>query len=80
MTTLSSGCPTGEPKGCLLSHGNVYYKGRVYLDLLAWTARDRYFAPVPVEIVAAFPLTGSGKVQKPQKAYAVEKYGLKGPA
>jgi len=38
---------TGEPKGCLLSHGNVYYKCRVYTELHAWTARDRYFVPVP---------------------------------
>jgi fatty-acyl-CoA synthase len=34
--------------------------------------------PKYVEIVESFPLTGSGKVQKfRQKAYAVEKYGLK---
>ncbi len=34
--------------------------------------------PKYVEIVDRFPLTGSGKVQKyKQKAYAVEKYGLK---
>ena len=26
---------TGEPKGCLLSHGNMYYKCRVYTDLHA---------------------------------------------
>jgi len=38
---------TGEPKGCLLSHGNVYYKCRVYAELHDWTARDRYFVPVP---------------------------------
>ena len=38
---------TGEPKGCLLSHGNVYYKCRVYTELHHWTARDRYFVPVP---------------------------------
>ena len=38
---------TGEPKGCLLSHGNVYYKCRVYTALNEWTARDRYFVPVP---------------------------------
>jgi len=38
---------TGEPKGCLLSHGNVYYKCRVYTELHEWTARDRYFVPVP---------------------------------
>jgi len=37
--------------------------------------------PRYVEIVDAFPLTGSGKVQKfKQKAYAIEKYGLKCPA
>ena len=38
---------TGEPKGCLLSHGNVYYQCRVYTELHEWTARDRYFVPVP---------------------------------
>jgi fatty-acyl-CoA synthase len=38
---------TGEPKGCLLSHGNIYYKCRVYQDLHGWTARDRYLVPVP---------------------------------
>ncbi len=37
--------------------------------------------PEYVEIVESFPLTGSGKVQKfKQKAYAVEKYNLTGPA
>jgi fatty-acyl-CoA synthase len=37
--------------------------------------------PKYVEIVERFPLTGSGKVQKfKQKAYAVEKYALEGPA
>ncbi len=38
---------TGEPKGCLLSHGNIYYKCRVYVDLHGWTASDRYLVPVP---------------------------------
>jgi fatty-acyl-CoA synthase len=51
-------------------------------DVMAF-ARDRianFKLPRYVEIVDQFPLTGSGKVQKfKQKAYAVEKYGLKGP-
>ncbi|HET8578295.1 MAG TPA: AMP-binding protein [Methylomirabilota bacterium] len=38
---------TGEPKGCLLSHGNMYYKCRVYTDLHGWTAEDRYLVAVP---------------------------------
>jgi fatty-acyl-CoA synthase len=38
---------TGEPKGCLLSHGNMYYKCRVYTDLHHWTHADRYLVPVP---------------------------------
>jgi fatty-acyl-CoA synthase len=38
---------TGEPKGCLLSHRNVYFKTRVYVDLHRWTAEDRYLVPVP---------------------------------
>jgi fatty-acyl-CoA synthase len=38
---------TGEPKGCLLSHGNMYYKCRVYVDLHHWTHTDRYLVPVP---------------------------------
>ncbi|HEV8676224.1 MAG TPA: AMP-binding protein, partial [Methylomirabilota bacterium] len=37
--------------------------------------------PRYVEIVDAFPMTGSGKVQKfKQQAHAVAKYGLEGPA
>jgi fatty-acyl-CoA synthase len=38
---------TGEPKGCLLSHGNMYFKCRVYTDLHGWTHEDRYLVPVP---------------------------------
>jgi fatty-acyl-CoA synthase len=38
---------TGEPKGCLLSHGNMYWKCRVYTDLHGWTSADRYLVPVP---------------------------------
>jgi fatty-acyl-CoA synthase len=38
---------TGDPKGCLLSHRNMYYKCRVYTDLHGWTAADRYLVPVP---------------------------------
>jgi fatty-acyl-CoA synthase len=38
---------TGEPKGCLLSHGNMYYKCRVYVELHHWTHADRYLVPVP---------------------------------
>jgi len=38
---------TGEPKGCLLSHGNVYFKCRVYTELHGWTSDDRYLVPVP---------------------------------
>jgi fatty-acyl-CoA synthase len=38
---------TGEPKGCLLSHGNMFYKCRVYTELHGWTAEDRCLVPVP---------------------------------
>ena len=38
---------TGEPKGCLLSHRNMYYKCRVYTELHGWTAEDRCLVPVP---------------------------------
>jgi fatty-acyl-CoA synthase len=52
-------------------------------ELIAF-ARGRianFKVPKYVEVVERFPLTGSGKVQKfKQKAYAVEKYALKGPA
>ena len=51
--------------------------------VIAW-ARGRianFKVPKHVEIVAEFPLTGSGKVQKfRQKAWAIERYGFKGPA
>ncbi len=38
---------TGQPKGCLLSHGNLWYKARVYRDLHGWTPQDRYLVAVP---------------------------------
>jgi len=38
---------TGEPKGCLLSHGNMFEKTRVYTELHRWTHEDRYLVPVP---------------------------------
>jgi fatty-acyl-CoA synthase len=38
---------TGEPKGCLLSHGNFWYKAREYLALHRWTADDRCLVAVP---------------------------------
>jgi len=38
---------TGNPKGCLLSHGNLWYKARVYVELHEWTADDRYLVAVP---------------------------------
>jgi fatty-acyl-CoA synthase len=60
---------TGEPKGCLLSHGNMYYKCRVYTELHGWTAEDRYLVPVPyfhifgsMGAIAANCLVGSTQV------------------
>jgi fatty-acyl-CoA synthase len=38
---------TGAPKGCLLSHGNFWYKAREYLSLHEWTAADRCLVAVP---------------------------------
>jgi fatty-acyl-CoA synthase len=38
---------TGDPKGCLLSHGNFWYKAREYLALHGWTAEDRCLVAVP---------------------------------
>jgi fatty-acyl-CoA synthase len=38
---------TGAPKGCLLSHGNFWYKAREYLKLHAWTEEDRCLVAVP---------------------------------
>lgn len=38
---------TGAPKGCLLSHGNLWHKARTYLELHRWTVEDRYLVPVP---------------------------------
>ncbi len=59
----------GLPKGCLLSHGNFWYKCRVYLDLHGWTADDRCLVPVPyfhifgaMGGIAANALAGSTQV------------------
>ena len=38
---------TGAPKGCLLSHGNFWYKVREYLTLHEWTSDDRCLVAVP---------------------------------
>jgi fatty-acyl-CoA synthase len=38
---------TGSPKGCLLSHGNFWYKAREYLSLHGWTPGDRCLVAVP---------------------------------
>jgi fatty-acyl-CoA synthase len=57
---------------------------RLQAEEIAAFARGKianFKVPKYVEIVEEFPLTGSGKVQKfKQKAYAVEKYHLAGPA
>jgi fatty-acyl-CoA synthase len=60
---------TGAPKGCLLSHGNFWYKAREYLKLHEWTAEDRCLVPVPyfhifgaLGCVAANALAGSTQI------------------
>jgi fatty-acyl-CoA synthase len=60
---------TGSPKGCLLSHGNFWYKAREYLDLHGWTAEDRCLVAVPyfhifgaLGCIAANLLAGSTQV------------------
>ncbi len=60
---------TGEPKGCLLSHGNMYFKCCVYTELHGWTSEDRYLVPVPyfhifgsMGGVAANCLVGSAQI------------------
>jgi fatty-acyl-CoA synthase len=60
---------TGEPKGCLLSHGNMFHKCRVYTELHAWTHEDRYLVPVPyfhifgsMGAIAANCLVGSTQI------------------
>jgi fatty-acyl-CoA synthase len=60
---------TGEPKGCLLSHGNMFEKTRVYTELHRWTHEDRYLVPVPyfhifgsMGGIAANCLVGSAQV------------------
>jgi fatty-acyl-CoA synthase len=60
---------TGAPKGCLLSHGNFWYKAREYLKVHEWTAEDRCLVPVPyfhifgaLGCVAANALAGSTQI------------------
>jgi fatty-acyl-CoA synthase len=60
---------TGAPKGCLLSHGNFWYKAREYLKLHDWTEADRCLVPVPyfhifgaLGCVTANALAGSTQV------------------
>jgi fatty-acyl-CoA synthase len=38
---------TGDPKGCLLSHGSFWYKAREYTALHGWTPEDRCLVAVP---------------------------------
>ena len=60
---------TGAPKGCLLSHGNFWYKAHEYLSLHEWTAADRCLVAVPyfhifgaLGCVTANALAGSTQV------------------
>ncbi|MGH7355870.1 MAG: AMP-binding protein [Candidatus Rokuibacteriota bacterium] len=60
---------TGEPKGCLLSHSNFWYKAREFLALHGWTHEDRCLVPVPyfhifgaLGCVTANALAGSTQV------------------
>jgi fatty-acyl-CoA synthase len=60
---------TGEPKGCVLSHGNMAEKCGVYTDLHGWTEADRYLVCVPyfhifgaMGAIAANCLAGSTQV------------------
>lgn len=60
---------TGAPKGCLLSHGNFWYKCRVYLDGHGFSPDDRCLVPVPyfhifgaMGGIAANTLAGSTQV------------------
>jgi acyl-CoA synthetase (AMP-forming)/AMP-acid ligase II len=38
---------TGQPKGCLLSHRNFWFKAREYVALHGWTPDDRCLVAVP---------------------------------
>jgi fatty-acyl-CoA synthase len=38
---------TGSPKGCLLSHGNFWFKASEFLGIHGWTHADRCLVPVP---------------------------------
>jgi fatty-acyl-CoA synthase len=60
---------TGSPKGCLLSHGNFWYKAREYLRLHGWTSEDRCLVAVPyfhifgaLGCIAANALAGSTQI------------------
>jgi fatty-acyl-CoA synthase len=60
---------TGAPKGCLLTHGNFWYKASEYLKLHAWTADDACLVAVPyfhifgaLGCVAANALAGSTQI------------------
>jgi fatty-acyl-CoA synthase len=60
---------TGAPRGCVLSHGNFWYKAREYLALHGWTAEDRCLVAVPyfhifgaLGCVAANALAGSTQI------------------
>ena len=60
---------TGSPKGCLLSHGNFWFKAREFLALHGWTHEDRCLVAVPyfhifgaLGCIAANALAGSTQV------------------
>jgi acyl-CoA synthetase (AMP-forming)/AMP-acid ligase II len=81
MLMYTSGT-TGEPKGVLLSHGNMVYAGRAVVEAQAMTSSDRVLSSLPLYhingqcIATVSPVVSGGSIVMPHRFSASQWWPL----
>jgi long-chain acyl-CoA synthetase len=81
MLMYTSGT-TGEPKGVLLSHGNMLYAGRIVVEAQAMTSSDRVLSSLPLYhingqcIATVSPVVSGGSIVMPHRFSASQWWPL----